>query len=106
MTTMGERVTTKNFKLARVITLDVAKRNLRTLVVELDKRGGEVTIGKTESRPSLLIYAAREAGDRGDDLSVAHRTTVAEFVAKSTSWLTVLRYEGGPVVIEAGGRAR
>ena len=100
------RITQRSFKLSPWMSFDDAKRNLKQLVMELSERGGDVTLGKSPDRPSFLIYAYDEAGERGDNLREAHRTTVAEFVKKPTSWQTILRYEGSCLVLEAGGVPR
>ena len=100
------RITQRSFKLSPWMSFDDAKRNLKQLVMELSERGGDVTLGKSPDRPSFLIYAYDEAGEPGDNLREAHRTTVAEFVKKPTSWQTILRYEGSCLVLEAGGVPR
>lgn len=94
------RATRDTLSLSPSLRFDDAKRNLRQIVNRLYEEGGEITIRKTEDRPQFLIYNYNEAEARNDDLLNAHRISVAQFVAKSTSWQTILRYEGTPVVLE------
>jgi hypothetical protein len=69
-------------------------------VTRLNEEGGEITIRKTADKPQFLIYPYSQADAYGDDLFNAHRVSVAQFAAKATSWQTILRYEGAPVVLE------
>jgi hypothetical protein len=94
------RATSETFTLSPSIRFDDAKRNLRQLVNRLSEEGGEITICKTEDRPQFIIYDYKQAEARGDDLNNPHKVSVAQFVAKATSWQTILRYEGAPVVLE------
>jgi hypothetical protein len=95
-----ERPTRETFTLSPTVRFDDAKRHLRQLVTQLSEKGGEITICKTEDRPQFIVYDYEQAEARGDDLHNAHRVSVAQFVAKATSWQTILRYEGAPVVLE------
>src|SRR4051794_36222067 len=94
------RATSDTFTLKPLMGFDDVKRNLRQLLIKLNEEGGEVTICKTEDKPQFIIYPYEQADERGDDLSEAQRVSIAQFVSKSTSWQTILRYEGQPVVLE------